>query len=1141
MKQGIFITVVFLALFSTSAGAAGELFGKNLLPDGSFELPKTADKFGRVFTHWLGWIYEKTGWFEVSPLASDGSSSCLMRASEYGKIRITSQKLDLPPGRYEISVDLRGLDIAPHRWKRPMDFSMGFDEKFYPLNRTGSFDWTRVSYVFELPPGQNRQPQFFLGLHTAGWLWVDNAKLIRVDQDTPLSQAPEWQDIQLPIKNLESEALTIRCPKCGFYNPENHNHCYGCGSPPIDQQSSSASPASTLLLADFEHSRKPFSVGTIDDTFASRGNRGLRIDKGWVSIEKALDFSQHDQIFFDVFNPKNVSVKLLVEIRDVASRGYWDRVNVTTMAPPGKSRVFIPTQLYVGEKSRPGRSLMRDRISFFSIGIGDNGPLYIDNLRLNKLDFEQYLFDELQSFDFGPVGSPTMPGTYPVHKGQNYLEERGYGFIKAKLWRSHNVLQPDPLLQDFVCPESGIFRIQLRNGSYRIMLKVDSPGGYWGEVPVYKNRKISLNGNQVLNQSVDFDSFIKKYFDDADTEDLPGVDPFKKYIESKFPWYEFDVEVTDGKLDIGFTGQNWAISLSSLIIYPKERTREGEKFVEWLDSRRKFIFDHSFQQNVNRQDKDTTLGEILAIYRANLGETAGPSSNPRTGNRLNPGDTLSLTTAGGEMAQLPLLIKSGEGFNRENLELKVSSLTDENGIVFPTKAITSGWFDLRIVRETGDGAVWSLKPRYFHEGKVKAIPNLARTFMLQFQIPPDQRAGIYQGRVELHLADLKISSFPFTLNVLPFNLEIIEDVAVGPWGSGINLPWYKKDERTRRWEWSQYEKSLKAIKASGSNTFSGRPHIQVSAKKGRIHLDTSSGDREMTLARSLGFHHIISSYGVPDNSLGYNFKGNSRGPDNANARKAGFSDIRSYLVELYNKIDKHGVKQNWLPVAWNIADEPHDGTIQGAINNAAAHRGLIENLQKTTFMGATSLYGKTHDEKKRTLIEHLPVAMLNLHDQNAIEVINKASNTFGYYNGANRWTLGRYMKMLTVKYGLGLRLLWHYNVIAGNPYYALDSREDDHCWYNTNEHGELIPSIAFLTEIVPGLNDYRYLTTLEKRLKSSEDNPNYKKSKKIYQTMLNLQPGIDRNEGMVRKDERKLYLYEKERKLIISAIMGLEK
>ena len=54
-----------------------------------------------------------------------------------------------------------------------------------------------------------------------------------------------------------------------------------------------------------------------------------------------------------------------------------------------------------------------------------------------------------------------------------------------------------------------------------------------------------------------------------------------------------------------------------------------------------------------------------------------------------------------------------------------------------------------------------------------------------------------------------------------------------------------------------------------------------------------------------------------------------------------------------------------------------------------------------------------------------------------------------------------------------------WTVDAGDPYYALDCREDDYCWFNTNAKGELVPSILMLGTIRPGLNDYRYFSTLQ--------------------------------------------------------------
>jgi hypothetical protein len=63
------------------------------------------------------------------------------------------------------------------------------------------------------------------------------------------------------------------------------------------------------------------------------------------------------------------------------------------------------------------------------------------------------------------------------------------------------------------------------------------------------------------------------------------------------------------------------------------------------------------------------------------------------------------------------------------------------------------------------------------------------------------------------------------------------------------------------------------------------------------------------------------------------------------------------------------------------------------------------------------------------------------------------------------------------QYGMKFRLSWHWNACAGDPYYALDCREDDYAWCVTNAQMELIPSIHFDREIRAGIDDYRYMLT----------------------------------------------------------------
>ena len=104
-------------------------------------------------------------------------------------------------------------------------------------------------------------------------------------------------------------------------------------------------------------------------------------------------------------------------------------------------------------------------------------------------------------------------------------------------------------------------------------------------------------------------------------------------------------------------------------------------------------------------------------------------------------------------------------------------------------------------------------------------------------------------------------------------------------------------------------------------------------------------------------------------------------------------------------------------------------------------------------------------------------------------MLQQAGGNWAFYNGGNRWTYGIYLYKAAKQFDMKFRLNWHWNAAAGDPYYALDCREDDYAWCNTNAEGELIPSISFEREMRDGLDDYRYLLTLARLATEKHDAP----------------------------------------------------
>ena len=238
-------------------------------------------------------------------------------------------------------------------------------------------------------------------------------------------------------------------------------------------------------------------------------------------------------------------------------------------------------QLYVGEKSRPGRMLDLAHITRLVLSIGDTpaAPLYVDNLRLERDDSSARAgFEGLHAFDFGTSTSPVMEAFTPVTPSTLYSKGRGYGLKDARIWRAFDVLQPDPLYQDFLCIEAGGLAVDLPDGRYRVIVNIDSPSGFWGEYQVYRKRVILAEGRPVVSETLDFETFRKQYFRFWNVEDLPADNTFDKYQKVYYHEKKFDVDVADGQLNLDFQGENWACCVSAVVIFPVAMPRRERSF-----------------------------------------------------------------------------------------------------------------------------------------------------------------------------------------------------------------------------------------------------------------------------------------------------------------------------------------------------------------------------------------------------------------------------------------------------------------------------------------------------------------------------------------------------------------------------------
>ena len=314
----------------------------------------------------------------------------------------------------------------------------------------------------------------------------------------------------------------------------------------------------------------------------SRGGKALRIDRAYASMDQPQDWLGYDFLKADLYTERTKPLDLYVEIRDAATRDYWTRVNYSTVVPAGQSTLVIPIkQLYVGEKSRPGRML----------DLGQHHPTGLRHRRRSRRLRSSWTtcgssamtspsrrdFEELHAFDFGTSTSPVMEAFTPITPSTLYSQGRGYGLKDARIWRAFDALQPDPLYQDFLCIEAGGLAVDLPNGRYRVFVNIDSPSGFWGEYQTYRKRAILAEGRPVVSETHGFRGLPQKYFRFWNVEDRPGDSTFDKYQKAYFHEKQFDVDVTDGQLNLEFQGENWAARVSAVVIFPVAEAAQGRR------------------------------------------------------------------------------------------------------------------------------------------------------------------------------------------------------------------------------------------------------------------------------------------------------------------------------------------------------------------------------------------------------------------------------------------------------------------------------------------------------------------------------------------------------------------------------------
>ncbi len=1068
-----------LAVWALPAGGARAGEEKNIIEDPSFELTKEKDRWGFVFQKWAGWKYEGECEFRVGTIARTGQHSFLFFGGAAPKIR-NRQEVELEPGRYQVTAYLRGLDIGLGTWN--MTTELMFNDKYIQLAKNGTFGWTKLTYVAEVK--EKKKVAVSFGLMAPGYFWIDDVSLVKVGENVPLTEKPVLGEEEKPIAPPgELGAGVVRCVECGYRNMPEWKTCYACGTP-LEAKKAVVTGPPLKLITSFED-KNPFPGSITVEEHATDGKKAMRIDKSYVCMDGPQDWLGYDFLKADLYTDSPDPLELYVEVRDQQTTDYWTRVNYTTVAPPGASTLIIPVkQLYVGEKSRPGRMLVLNAITRLVFAIGDKppAPLFVDNVRLERDDSPQKaVFDGLWAFDFGTGTSPVMDGFTAITPATLYSQGRGYGLKTARIWRSFDALQPEPLYQDFICIEGGGLAVDVPNGKYRVFVNMDNPSGFWGEYQAYKKRAILAEGQPAVTDTMDFTAFRKKFFRFWNVEDLPADNTFDKYQKAYYQEKTFEVDVADGQLNVEFQGENWACSVAAVVIFPAAKAAEGESFLKFVESRRRFYFDNYFKRILHRPTGDPLTPSAeeakcgYVLFQRDFMKDVYYNDTPL---KDEVGKPLAAEAFVGEHEPLTLGVLPLKDLGK--VAVTASDLLGPGGTI-PAGAVEIGHVSYRVSRVTMEGSVYTIKPRLILPSATVEMPKgVTREFWLTVKTPADAKPGLYKGTVSVKPEKGEASQVPIQLQVRAGTLDPV-DVPAGPWGYTINIPWPGGDPEAAAYNRDIALKGLQKMREYGFTIFSGAPAIAYRGfKGGEPVLDFAQAEPIMKAAKDLGFLGVCS-YGAGVSGF------NAYYQDTAAMTAAGFKDYAAFIKTIYGAVQKHADAAGWLPVYYNLGDEPIGEAIPRAAENAEAYTKAFPQGPPWFTFATSYSGGKTGDPHHR-LSKALHVPNWNLHDEAGVALMREAGRSWAFYNGGNRWTYGDYMFKAAKHFGLKFRIAWHWNCAAGDPYYALDCREDDYAWCTATPEGTLV-STPFFEQLREGLDDYRRLLTLSRLVKKKAGTP----------------------------------------------------
>ena len=843
-----------------------------------------------------------------------------------------------------------------------------------------------------------------------------------------------------------------------------------------------------LIIADFEDGAAPFerSEGPATEVVAehaAHGQKALKLKAGqWVRATPQsgmpTDWSKYDVLKFECFNAGTDNAQVTVQIRDPLDKGYWTWHNRYIALAPGANTIQIPvSDLWRGEVLRndiPG-DLNPKNITVLTI-IADH-EAFLDHVRLEAFQVPKVIVPGLKAFKVGPAKSPGFPGFTKVSDKDQYAKDKGFGWLKSQFGRMDDRLHPDNLFRSYISACDAELAVDLPNGKYRVHLQLEDPG-YWEFMQNYHERHVLAEGKDVISEKMDGAEFTRRYFLNQDAEDAPGEDPFDKYVEPRFPWHTFDVDVADGQLNLAFKSQDtYGNTLSAVVIYPVEQADAGKQFLSYVKELRRFDWSQRWKPVSKPATEAKFAGAAatedsrdgFALYTVSSDDSA-ESTYIEYPYDHTPVDAeliakLELTACAGETTPICFGLRPAKPLGK--VDVKVSALKNAAGAELAAENVAVWVGRYRFSRyhgaQTGLYAVTERELRPFNrtEADVLRVDNgMARRFWINVTVPEGTAAGTYSGTIAVKAEKGGERAVPFTINVLPVTLPAPGHL-FSLYGIELMPPAYFPEMKADRPR--QIQALYKDLRAHGIN-FIRELSVDASLKDGKAVIKNADAiDAEIALRKKLGFEMgpVYAPSGCTLDQLA------SGAPVNGLPRE---KFIEGWHAELTRAYQAHG----WPKPFFCYGDEPN---VPETLNKLTAINKAVHAAAPDAWMGIAY-----HVESPESY------ELLKTLDVQDFKAFCKVDD-FKKAKAAGKFLLNCNVGENRAAYGLREWRAMHERATDGcityaytgnhiDIYYDLDGREDDRMMAPPRRDGTFVTTARW-ERIREGIDDFRYARALD--------------------------------------------------------------